>query len=120
MRQKLEQSKAENRFLKRKLAEEIEYSSQLDTELDRLQDEYEQNLHGLGEIEQKYGRLIGKLVSEKGSIEKSLKLELTQLQTDYEEAKEKLTKAETKLDTSDVSYLKKKLRRKENTIQQKK
>ena len=120
MRQKLEQSEAENRFLKRKLTEEIEYSSQLDTELDRLQDEYEQNLHGLGEIEQKYGRLIGKLVSEKGSIEKSLKLELTQLQTNYEEAKEKLTKAETKLDTSDVSYLKKKLRRKENTIQQKK
>ena len=49
MRQELEQSKAENRFLKRKLTEEVEYSSQLDTELDRLQDEYKQNFHGLGE-----------------------------------------------------------------------
>ena len=49
MRQKFEQSKAENKFLKRKLTEEVEYSSQLDTESDRLQNEFEQNLHGLGE-----------------------------------------------------------------------
>ena len=114
MKQKLEQSKAGNSFVKRKLTEEAEYSSQLDTELDRLEDEYKQNLHGLGE------KLNKSMADLSVSIEKCLKLELTQLQTDYEEAKEKLTKAETKLDTTVVSYLKKKLRRKENTIQQKK
>ena len=73
MRQKLETVNTENRVLKRKLTEEIEYSSQLRSDLDSLKEEYEQNLLGLSQIEHQYGRLISKLVQSCSQIMKKQK-----------------------------------------------
>ena len=67
MRQKIETVNTENRVVKRKLTEEIEYSSQLGSDLDSLKEEYEQNLLGLSQIEHQYGQLISKLVQDKKS-----------------------------------------------------
>ena len=75
MRQELEtvNTESENRVLKRKLTEEIEYSSQLGSELDSLKEEYEQNLLGLSQIEHQYGQLISKLVQNCSQIMKKQK-----------------------------------------------
>ena len=112
-------TKKENIGLKRKLNDSFEEITKTDEELTSLTQKYKTNVAILGNIEQNYGNVLNKLTKDsfdKDSLNKSLKLELSELQERYINTSEELEKAEEKIQKLKTKNLTKKLKQEINTL----
>ena len=104
-------TKKENIGLKRKLNDSFEEITETDEELTSLTQKYKTNVAILGNIEQNYGNVLNKLTkdsSDKDSLNKNLKLELSELQERYINTSEELEKVEEKIQKLKTKNLTKK------------
>ena len=116
---KLLATKKENIGLKRKLNDSFEEITKTDEELTSLTQKYKTNLAILGNIEQNYGNVLNKFTKDsfdKDSLNKNLKLELSELQERYINTSEELEKAEEKIQKLKTKNLTKKLKQEINTL----
>ena len=112
-------TKKENISLKRKLNDSFEEITETDEELTSLTQKYKTNVAILGNIEQNYGNVLNKLTKDsfdKDSLNKNLKLELSELQERYINTSEELEKAEEKIQKLKTKNLTKKLKQEINTL----
>ena len=112
-------TKKENIGLKLKLNDSFEEITETDEELASLTQKYKTNVAILGNIEQNYGNVLNKLTKysfDKDSLNKNLKLELSELQERYINTSEELEKAEEKIQKLKTKNLTKKLKQEINTL----
>ena len=111
-------TKKENIGLKRKLNDSFEEITETDEELTSLTQKYKTNVAILGNTEQNHGNALNKLTKDsfdKDSLNKNLKLELSELQERYINTSEELEKAEEKIQKLKTKNLTKKLKQEINT-----
>ena len=118
LRKKLLATKKENIGLKRKLNDSFEEIIETDEELAFLTQKYKTTVAILGNIEQNYGNVLNKLTKDsfdKDSLNKNLKLKLSELQEKYINTSEELEKAEEKIQKLKTKNLTKKLKQEMKT-----
>ena len=114
-------TKKENIRLKQKLNDSFEEIIGTDEELTSLTQKYKTNVAILGNIKQNYGNVLNKLTRDsfdKDSLNKNLKLELSELQEKYINTctSEELEKAEEKIQKLITKNLTKKLKQEMKTL----
>ena len=105
----------ENIGLKRKLNDSFEEIIKIDEELTSLTLKYETTVAMLGNTEQDYENVLNKLTKDsfdKDSLNKNVKLELSELQEKYINTSETFEKAEEKIQELKIQNLTKKLKQK--------
>ena len=118
LRTKLLATKKENIDLKRKLNDSFDEIIDTNEELTSLTQKYKTTVAILGNTEQNYGNVLNKLTKDsfdKDSLNKNLKLELSELQEKYINTSEELEKAEEKIQKLKTKNLTKKLKQEMKT-----
>ena len=119
LKQNLLKTRQENRGLKRKLEDSFEEIKSMDNKMNQLSYQCEKTLIVLNKIEEDYGKVFYKLMSDtfdKDSMNKSLTLELNELQEKYDTATKNIEKAEKKIKKLNARNLKKKIKTRNKNI----